>query len=48
VLIHWQGGQHTELELRKRRPGEHRYALPPETVTLIGAGLTPEASFMQG
>jgi excisionase family DNA binding protein len=36
VLIHWQGGQHTELELRKRRPGEHRYASPPETVTLIG------------
>jgi excisionase family DNA binding protein len=35
VLIHWQGGQHTELELRKRRAGEHRYALPPETVTLI-------------
>jgi excisionase family DNA binding protein len=35
VLIHWQGGQHTDLELRKRRPGEHRYASPPETVTLI-------------
>jgi excisionase family DNA binding protein len=35
VLIHWQGGQHTELELRKRRSGEHRYALPPETVMLI-------------
>lgn len=35
VLIHWQGGQHTELELRKRRPGEHRYASPPETVTLV-------------
>jgi excisionase family DNA binding protein len=35
VLIHWQGGQHTELELRKRRPGEHRHASPPETVTLI-------------
>jgi len=35
VLIHWQGGQHTELELRRRRSGEHRYALPPEKVTLI-------------
>jgi DNA invertase Pin-like site-specific DNA recombinase len=35
VLLHWQGGQHTELELRKRRPGEHRYASPPETVTLL-------------
>jgi excisionase family DNA binding protein len=36
VLIHWQGGQHTEMELRKRRLGEHRYTSPPETVTLIG------------
>jgi len=35
VLIHWQGGQHTELQVRKRRPGEHRHATPPETMTLI-------------
>lgn len=35
VLIHWQGGQHTELELRKRRSGEHRFATPPETVDLV-------------
>jgi excisionase family DNA binding protein len=35
VLMHWQGGQHTEVELRRRRPGEHRYVSPPETVTLI-------------
>jgi excisionase family DNA binding protein len=35
VLIHWQGGQHTDLELRKRRSGEHRYASPPEIVLLI-------------
>jgi excisionase family DNA binding protein len=35
VLIHWQGGQHTELHLRKRRSGEHRFASPPEKVMLI-------------
>jgi excisionase family DNA binding protein len=35
VLIHWQGGQHTELELRKRRPGEHRHVTPPETEEVI-------------
>ncbi len=25
VLVHWQGGQHTELNLRKRKVGEHRW-----------------------
>jgi DNA invertase Pin-like site-specific DNA recombinase len=35
VLIHWQGGQHTELELRKRRPGEHRHTTTPETEEVI-------------
>lgn len=35
VLIHWQGGQHTELELQKRRSGEHRFVTPPETVELV-------------
>ncbi|HMB03854.1 MAG TPA: recombinase family protein, partial [Isosphaeraceae bacterium] len=35
VLIHWQGGQHSELSLRKRRSGQHRWATPIETVDLI-------------
>ena len=35
VLIHWQGGQHSELSLRKRRPGEHRWTTSVETVDLI-------------
>jgi excisionase family DNA binding protein len=35
VLIHWKGGQHSELSLRKRRPGEHRWTAPAETVDLI-------------
>jgi excisionase family DNA binding protein len=35
VLIHWQGGQHTELEVRKRRPGEHRHVTPLATEEVI-------------
>ncbi len=35
VLIHWQGGQHTELSLRKRRTGQHRWTTSVETVDLI-------------
>jgi excisionase family DNA binding protein len=35
VLIHWQGGQHSELSLRKRRPGQHRWTTSIETVDLI-------------
>ena len=35
VLIHWQGGQHSALALRKRRPGQHRWTTPVETVDLI-------------
>ena len=35
VLIHWQGGQHSELSLRKRRAGEHRWTTSVETADLI-------------
>jgi excisionase family DNA binding protein len=35
VLIHWQGGQHSELSLRKRRAGQHRWTASVETVDLI-------------
>jgi excisionase family DNA binding protein len=35
VLVHWQGGQHTELQLRKRRTGEHRWKTSGDTVALI-------------
>jgi len=35
VLIHWQGGQHSELALRKRRSGQHRWTTAVETVDLI-------------
>jgi excisionase family DNA binding protein len=35
VLVHWQGGQHTELNLRKRKTGEHRWKTAESTLTLI-------------
>ncbi len=35
VLVHWQGGQHTELNLRKRKVGEHRWKTADSTVALI-------------
>lgn len=35
VLVHWQGGQHTELNLRKRKMGEHRWKTTESTLELI-------------
>lgn len=35
VLVHWQGGQHTELSLRKRKTGETRWKTADSTVALI-------------
>ena len=35
VLVHWQGGQHTEMNLRRRKPGEHRWTTPEDTCELI-------------
>jgi excisionase family DNA binding protein len=37
VIVHWQGGQHTELSLRKRRNGEHRWTTDQSTTELIRA-----------
>jgi excisionase family DNA binding protein len=37
VIVHWQGGQHTELALRKRRRGEHRWTTDQPTIALIRA-----------
>jgi hypothetical protein len=37
VIVHWQGGQHTELSLRKRRNGEHRWTTDQPTTALIRA-----------
>jgi len=35
VLVHWQGGQHSELNLRKRKVGEHRWKTTESTLDLI-------------
>lgn len=46
LKLHWHGGDHTELVVRKNRSGEHRYATDADTVELIRslARLLPDAS----
>jgi DNA invertase Pin-like site-specific DNA recombinase len=35
LILHWQGGDHTELRFQKVRTGQHRYATSVETLDLI-------------
>jgi DNA invertase Pin-like site-specific DNA recombinase len=35
LVLHWQGGDHTEITLQKTRTGMHRYVTDTETVELI-------------
>src|SRR5262249_26382735 len=35
LLLHWQGGDHTQLKIIKPRTGEHRWALDAETTDII-------------
>jgi len=35
MLIHWRGGRHSELRLRKNRPGRHRYSTSETTVSIV-------------
>jgi DNA invertase Pin-like site-specific DNA recombinase len=37
LLLHWHGGDHTRLAVRKNRRGQTRWAVEPETVDLIRA-----------
>ena len=37
LLLHWQGGDHTRLEVRKNRRGRTRWSVEPETVDLVRA-----------
>lgn len=37
LIVHWQGGDHTEVQFPKTRTGQHRYVTPPDTITLIRA-----------
>jgi excisionase family DNA binding protein len=34
-IVHWQGGDHTELRLKKKPTGTHRYVTSTETIELI-------------
>jgi hypothetical protein len=35
LLLHWQGGDHTRITVRKNRRGQTRWAVEPETTALI-------------
>jgi DNA invertase Pin-like site-specific DNA recombinase len=37
LLLHWQGGDHTRLTVRKNRRGQTRWSVEPETIELIRA-----------
>ena len=46
LRLHWQGGDHTEVTVRKNRPGHHRWTTDAETGTLIAelARVVPDRS----
>jgi excisionase family DNA binding protein len=35
MVLHWQGGTHTELQVAKNRRGQHRWATDADTVELV-------------
>jgi DNA invertase Pin-like site-specific DNA recombinase len=35
LVLHWQGGNHTQIEFAKVRTGRHRYATEPEVVEIV-------------
>lgn len=35
MRLHWQGGDHTELDFLKNKTGQHRYATPDNVVQLV-------------
>jgi hypothetical protein len=35
IKIHWQGGDHTQINVRKPRSGEHRWVLDATTTDII-------------
>jgi hypothetical protein len=35
LVLHWQGGDHTELRFEKNRTGKHRYVMDTDTIELI-------------
>jgi hypothetical protein len=35
MVLHWQGGDHTALQLKINRAGKHRWTVPEDTLSLI-------------
>ncbi len=35
MIVHWQGGDHTALKLKKNTVGKHRWTIPEDTLSLI-------------
>jgi DNA invertase Pin-like site-specific DNA recombinase len=35
MLLHWQGGDHTALKVKKNRAGEHRWTIAEDTLSLV-------------
>jgi len=36
LVLHWEGGDHTQIEFPKVRTGHHRYVTDPEVVEIVG------------
>jgi hypothetical protein len=49
LLLHWQGGDHTRLVVRKNRRGQTRWSCEPEMVVLIRvcARMMPDKAIVQ-
>lgn len=37
LLLHWRGGDHTEINIRRNKSGQHRYSSDAETEEIISA-----------
>jgi DNA invertase Pin-like site-specific DNA recombinase len=35
MILHWQGGDHTALKLKKNGAGKHRWTIPEDTLSLV-------------
>jgi DNA invertase Pin-like site-specific DNA recombinase len=35
MVLHWQGGDHTSLKLKKNGVGKHRWTIPEDTLSLV-------------
>ena len=35
MVMHWQGGDHTAIKLKKNGVGKHRWTIPEDTLSLV-------------